>query len=113
MKVGTAPLKFSVGVKISSPAAFRLTLPLATATAAPPAVIGVPLTAVMVRAGFSNVSLPSTEIVTAVSSAVEAVSSAMSATGVTVIATLSVSVRLPSLVSTVRVAAPLKSAVLV
>ena len=65
---------------------------MVTATAAPPAVIAVPLTAVMVRPGFSNESLPSTLIVTAVSSAVVTVSSAMSATGVTVIATVSVSV---------------------
>ena len=101
-------MKFSVGVKISSPAAFRLTLPLVTATAAPPAVMAKPLTAVMVRAGFSNVSLPSTEIVTAVSSAVEAVSSAMSATGVTVMATLSVSVEPAlSVESTVITAVPL------
>ena len=82
-------------------------MPLTTATAAPPAVMVLPLTAEMTRPASSKLSLASTEMATALSSLVVALSSAMSATAVTAKATLSMSEAAPSLVVTVSVAAPL------
>ena len=99
------------------PSVLRRTLPLATVTAAPPAVTGLPLIAVIVRAGFSKLSLARTARVTGTSSLVAAVSAAMSATGAITIVLVSVSVSgvpvpvlPPSLVSIVSVTGPLASA---
>ncbi|GJD50809.1 hypothetical protein OPKNFCMD_3555 [Methylobacterium crusticola] len=92
-------------------------MPFATATAAPPRLIAAPLTAVMVRAGFSKLSLARTARVTGVSSGVLAASLAMSATGAMTIVLASVSVSgapapvlPPSFVVIVSVTVPLKSA---
>jgi hypothetical protein len=97
----------AAGVKISWPEALRLTLPLGTATAAPPAVMAVPFTAVMLRPAFSKESLASTLMVTGVSSLVVAVSPTMSVTALTMIGTVSTSDAAPSVVVTVKVAVPL------
>ena len=107
MKVGTVPRKPVVGVKMSWPAALSATLPLVTGTEAPPAVIAMPATAVMVRPAFSNESFASTLIVTAVFKAVVTLSLAMSITGVIAILTVSVSVNVPSEVASVNTAVPL------
>ncbi|GJD54112.1 hypothetical protein OPKNFCMD_6896 [Methylobacterium crusticola] len=92
-------------------------MPFGTATAAPPGLTELPLTAVMVRAGFSKLSLASTASVTGVSSGVLAESPAMSATGAMAIVLVSVSVSgvpvpvlPPSFVVIVSVTAPLASA---
>ena len=87
------------------PPAFSVTLPLVTATL-PPTAIPVPLIEVIAGAP-SNVSLPNGLNVTGVSSAVVVLSLAISTTGVTVMATRSVSVAVPSVVCTVSVAGPL------
>ena len=78
-----------------------------TATAAPSAVMAKPLTAVIVRPALSKESLAKTLMVTAVSSLVVAESLAMSTTGVTVMATVSMSLAEPSLVVRVSTAGPL------
>ena len=113
MNVGTVPKKPVVGVKMSWPEALSATLPLATATEAPPAVMAVPATAVMVRPAFSKLSFVRTLIVTAVFNAVVTLSLATSTTGVTDMLIVSVSVKVPSVVTNVKTALPLKSAVLV
>ncbi|CAB3667518.1 hypothetical protein LMG5911_03299 [Achromobacter spanius] len=66
------------------PSTFNTTEPLVTATAAPPAVMAVPLMAEMTRPLFSKVSLASTLITTAVSSAVVMVFATMSTTALIV-----------------------------
>ena len=73
----------------------------------PPATMAVPLMAVMVWPLFSKLSLLLTLILTGVSSLVVAVSLAISATGLTVMAMLSVSESVPSEVTTVTVSEPL------
>ncbi|MNQ51503.1 hypothetical protein D3C85_654880 [compost metagenome] len=82
-----APGKSRPGVKVMVPSAFNTTEPLATLTAGPPTVIAVPLMAVTARPLFSNVSLPSTLMMTAVSSAVVAVFATISAMGLTMMLT--------------------------
>ena len=91
----------------SWPKALSATLPLATATAAPPAPMAWPLTATMAGLLPSNVSLLNTLIATAVSSAVVTASPATSATGSTPIATLLALAVVPSLTDSVSEAAPL------
>ncbi len=89
------------------------TVPLATVTAAPPAVMAVPLMAVICGLAPSKLSavapfVPVTGLnEIGMSSFVVTVSAVMSATGVTVMATVSVSVSAPSLVAMVRVSLPL------
>ena len=78
-------------------------MPPVTATAAPPAVIAEPSIAVIVCTPFSNVSLANGLKVTGVSSFVVIASAAMSATGVTVMASvLATAAAMPSLVEIVR-----------
>ncbi|MNI50060.1 hypothetical protein D3C73_1047010 [compost metagenome] len=74
------------------PSTFNTTKPLATLTAGPPAVIAVPLMAVTARPLFSKVSLPSTLMTTAASSAVVVVLATMSPMAVTVMPTEPVAV---------------------
>ena len=91
----SGPLKLAVGVKVSRPSAFSVTVPLATATVWP-AEIAVPLIATTARVPPSTSrSLTRTSKVTGVSSAVVNVSS--TATGgsfspVTVTVTVAVAV---------------------
>ncbi|CAB3667451.1 hypothetical protein LMG5911_03295 [Achromobacter spanius] len=87
-----APGKSSPGVNVMVPSRFSTTEPLATLTAGPPAVIAVPLMAVTTRPLFSKVSLPSTLMITPVSSAVLAVSATMSTMALTVMPTEPVAV---------------------
>ena len=99
------PLVSAAGVNVSVPPAFSVTEPLLTATE-PPTAIAVPLIAVIVRPPFSKLSLVSALNVTAVSSLVDTASLAISTTGVTVSAIVSMSVAVPSVVCTVSVAGP-------
>ena len=92
------------------PSALSRTVPLATATV-PPAATAAPLIAVIVRPGFSNVSLASGAKVTGASSLVLTESFVMSATALTAIETVPLVVAVPSLVTMPMAAVPLKSAV--
>ena len=92
-------------MNVSVPPALSVTVPLVTATV-PPTAMAVPLIEVIAGAP-SKLSLVNGFNVTGVSSLVEALSLVMSTTGVTVIATRSVSVAVPSVVCTVSVAGPL------
>ncbi|CAM5184131.1 hypothetical protein CDEF62S_04813 [Castellaniella defragrans] len=92
-------------MKVSLPSAPSVTVPWSTATV-PWTAIAVPLMAVTVLCAPSKLSLASTSSTIDVSSLVVNVSSATSCTGVTVMAIVSVSVRLPSPVETVIWALP-------
>ena len=68
-------MKFVVGVKVTVPSAFSVTLPLATATESPAAML-LPLIASTAGVPSGSLSLPVALIVTGVSSCVAALSSA-------------------------------------
>ncbi|MNR17381.1 hypothetical protein D3C85_1340370 [compost metagenome] len=94
------------GVKSKVPSAFSVTEPLATATGVP-TITALPSMAVMVRPAFSKLSLPTTAILTVVSSLVVIVSLTMSTTAATVTLTVDrITLPAPSSMLMMKLSAP-------
>ena len=83
------------------------TLPLVTDTGAPPSAMAMLLTDVIVLPAFSKVSFPNAVMTMGAFLVVVATSVVISATGLTVMATISISLSVPSLVVSVRLTEPL------
>ncbi|CAB3667598.1 hypothetical protein LMG5911_03303 [Achromobacter spanius] len=93
-------------MKSKVPSAFKVTEPLATATGVP-TTTAMPSMAVIVRPAFSKLSLPTTAILTGVSSSVAIVSLTISTTAETVTLTVDcVTLPSPSSMLTMKLSLP-------